>query len=64
MFKALNRVKTQNINVEYLSLKTSIFWIFRPVFAYFEAFLLDIDLQFGMIWNSEEFPTHRRYQFC
>ena len=28
-------------------------------FAYFEAFLLDIDLQFGMIWNSDEFPTQK-----
>ena len=28
-------------------------------FAYFEAFLLDIDLLFGMIWNSDEFPTQK-----
>ena len=51
---ALNR-----INVEYLSLKTSIFCIFRPVLAYFEVFLMDTDLQFGVIWNPGEFPTQK-----
>ena len=35
------------------------FCVIRPVLSYFEVFLLDTDLQFGVIWNPGEFSTQK-----